>query len=197
MKREEAVGILLKSLSHTQYIHIKGVMDDPVEMWKKLKTAHRSQVANNHFHAIQKLLNIQKEDAESLTDYITWINTTTNDLKALAPSALTVQNIIDKIGVHVAIAGLNQIKYSTFTSSLLLIGMLDCTTVSTAFQNEDMKRQANLVSSGTALTIARGKKTTIQTCMACKKRGHPADQCWIVHPELRPAQLRHDGKSAN
>ena len=40
LKREEATGILLISLSHTQYIHIEGVMDNPIEMWKRLRTAH-------------------------------------------------------------------------------------------------------------------------------------------------------------
>ena len=78
LKREETAGILLKSLSHTRYVHIEGVIDNPVEMWKRLRMAHWSQVENSRYHAMQKLLTIWKEDAESLTDYITHINTATN-----------------------------------------------------------------------------------------------------------------------
>lgn len=40
LKREEAARILLRSLSPTQFVHVEGMMDDPVEMWKKLKAAH-------------------------------------------------------------------------------------------------------------------------------------------------------------
>jgi hypothetical protein len=36
LKREEAAGIILNSLTPTQYVHIEGMMDDPVKMWNKL-----------------------------------------------------------------------------------------------------------------------------------------------------------------
>ena len=71
LKQEEAAGIILKSLTPTQYVHIEGIMDNPIEMWNRLRAVHRSQVANSHFHAMQKLLSIWKEDGELLTDYIT------------------------------------------------------------------------------------------------------------------------------
>ena len=109
LKKEEAAGIHLKSLSPMQGIHVEGIMDDPVEMWKRLKATHQSQNANNHFHAMQKLLGIHKEYAESLTDYITHVNSATNNLIALVPNMLTVQNIIDEIGIHAVIAGLDHI----------------------------------------------------------------------------------------
>ena len=77
---------------------------------------------------------MHKVDTESLTDYITHINTTTNDLIALVPSTLcTMQNIIDKISIHTAITGLDQAKYGAFTFSLLLISTLDHTTMAMAF----------------------------------------------------------------
>jgi gag-polypeptide of LTR copia-type len=132
-KREKAAGILLGSLSHTQYIHIEGIMDDPIAMWKKLKDAHRSQIANGRYHAIQKLLRIQKDDTESLTEYFSHITSATNDLIALAPSTLTATDIINEIGVHAAISGLDQTEYGMFTSSLLLLGDLDHGKVATAF----------------------------------------------------------------
>ena len=80
LKRDEATGIILKSLTPTRYIHIKGIMDNPIKMWNRLRAMHWLQVANSHFHAMQKLLSIWREDGELLTDYITWINTATNDL---------------------------------------------------------------------------------------------------------------------
>lgn len=133
LKKEEAAGILLKSLSPMQYVHIEGIMDDPIVTWKRLRAAHQSQVANSCFHTVQKLLNMCKDNTESLTDYITCINTTTNDLIVLAPSTLIMQNIINEIGIHVALMGLDQTKYRAFTSSLLLISTLDCTTMAMVF----------------------------------------------------------------
>jgi transposase InsO family protein len=188
LKREEAAGIILRSLAPTQYVHVEGIMDDPVEMWNRLRSAHRSQVANSRFHAMQKLLSIRKDDVESLTDYITRINTATNDLIALAPSTLTVQNIIDEVGIHAAITGLDHVDYGAFTSSLLLLGTLDRAAIATAFRNEDLKRQASSTSSTAALSAAQKKRSGITTCSVCKKRGHLADRCWIAHPELRPVR---------
>ena len=94
-------------------------MDDLVDMWKRLRTAHQSQVATSQFHAMQKLLSIQREDTKSPTDYVTHTNSAMNDLIALAPSTLTIQNIIDEIGIHAAIAWLDQAKYGAFTLSPL------------------------------------------------------------------------------
>ena len=83
LKREQAAGIILRSLSMSQHIHVKGIMDDPIAMWKKLRSSHRAQVANSRYHAIQKLLSIHKDEMECLIDYVTRVNTATNDLIAL------------------------------------------------------------------------------------------------------------------
>lgn len=92
---------------------------------------------------MQKLLTICKDDTESLTDYVTHINVTTNDLIALMPSMLIVQNIMDEVGIHAEIMGLNQIEYGAFTSSLLLISTLDHAIISTAFCNKDLNLQGS------------------------------------------------------
>ena len=194
LKREEATGILLKSLLPMQYVHVEGVMDDPIEMWKKLRAAHWLQIANSCFHAMQKLLSIWKDDTESLTDYITHINAATNDLIALTLSTLTIQNIVDEVSIHATITGLNQVEYGAFTSSLLLISTLDCTTISTAFHNEDLKHQVSSASTAAALVTTWGKKPPIPMYTVCRKWGHPADCCWIAHPNLKPMQKGEENK---
>ena len=123
LKQEEAASIILKSLTSTQYVHIKGIMDDPIEMWNRLRSAHQSQVVNSQFHAMQKLLSIWKDNGE-LMDYITQINTATNDLISLALSILTVQNVIDEIGIHATIAGLDHDEYGAFTSSYCSVSLI-------------------------------------------------------------------------
>jgi gag-polypeptide of LTR copia-type len=133
LKREEAAGIILNSLTPTQYVHIEGMMDDPVKMWNKLRSSHHSQEANSRYHSMQKLLSIHKEDSESLSDYITHVNSATNDLMALAPTTLTISDIVNEIGVHAAMSGLNHTEYGSFTSLLLLLGKLDRGTITTAF----------------------------------------------------------------
>ena len=135
---------------------------------------------------MQKLLSIWKEDGELLTDYITQINTATNDLISLVLSTLAVQNTINEIGIHAAIAGLDHVKYGAFTSSILLLSTLDQAAISTAFQNEDLKCQASAASSAAALLAVSKKRNNIVTCAVCKKQGHTVDQCWIGHLELKP-----------
>ena len=104
------------------------------------------------------------------------------------PSTLTVQNVIDEIGIHTAIARLDHVKYGAFTSSILLLGTLDQAAISTAFQNEDLKCQASSASAAAALSAVSKKRNNIITCAICKKQGHTVDQCWIVHLELKPCQ---------
>lgn len=81
---------------------------------------------------MQKVLSICKEEEESLTDYITHINTVTNNLITLAPSMLTIQNI-NEIGIHAVITRLDHVEYSTFTSSILLLSTLDHAAITMAF----------------------------------------------------------------
>ena len=133
LKREEAAGIILKSLKPSQYIHVENRMDDPVSMWRNLKSAHQSQVTNSRFFAIQRLLSSQKEETESLTEFATQVNSTFSELKALIPSNLTVADIIDEISIHAAVTGLDKAEYGSFVSSLLLLGTLDCSTLTSAF----------------------------------------------------------------
>ena len=92
-------------------------------------------------------------DLDNLT-VATHINSATNDHIALALSTLTVQNVIDEIGIHTAIAGLDHIEYGPFTSSIPLLGILNHNTIATAFCNEDLKHQASSASSAAALSMA-------------------------------------------
>ena len=166
LKREEAAGIILKSLEPSQYVHIESQMDDPVSMWKNLRSAHQSQVANSRFFAIQKLLSSQKEETESLTEFATRINSTSSELKALIPSNLSVTDIIDEISIHAAVTGLDEAEYGSFVSSLLLLGTLNRSTLMSAFRNEDIKHQ---VASSTATALAaRAHKGNRPTCSTCK-----------------------------
>lgn len=147
LKREEAAGIILKSLEPSQYVHVENQMDNPMSMWKNLKAAHQSQVTNSRFFAIQKLLSSQKEDTEMLTEYATWINSASSELKALVPGTLTVTDIINKVSIHAAVTGLDETEYGVFVSSLLLLRTLNRATLMNAFRNEDIKRQVSSSSS--------------------------------------------------
>lgn len=52
LHKKEAVGIIIGSLSHTQYTYIKNEMEDPAAMWKTLKNMHHSWGANSCYHAM-------------------------------------------------------------------------------------------------------------------------------------------------
>ena len=171
-------------------------MDDPVSMWKNLKSAHQSQVANSCFFAIQKLLSAQKEDTEMLTEYATRINSASSELKALVPRTLTVTDIIDEVSIHAAVTGLDETEYGSFASSLLLLGTLNRTTLMNAFQNEDIKCQV-LSSTSAALAAGRTCRGNRVTCSTCKHVGHTTERCWIAHSELRPQRNADNKKNAN
>ena len=196
LKREEAAGIILKLLDPSQYVHVENQMDDPVSMWKNLKSVHQSQVANSRFFAIQKLLSAQKEDTETLTEYATRINSASSELKALVPSTLTVTDIIDEVSIHAAVTGLDKTEYGSFASSLLLLGTLNRTTLMNAFRNEDIKHQVSS-STSVALAASRTRRGNRVTCSTCKHIGHTTERCWIAHPELRPQRNADNRKNAN
>ena len=110
---------------------------------------------------------------------------------AQVPTTLTVEDIVNEIGIHTALTELDHKDYEAFTSSLLLFGKLDRATMVTAFQNENLKQQPSSNLQATALATASMKQNNsnaIATCSVCKKRGHVAEKSWIVHPELQLTQ---------
>ena len=127
-----------------------------------------------------------------LTDYITRINTVTNNLITLAPSMLTIQNIINEIGIHAVITRLDHVEYSTFTSSIFLLSTLDHAAITMAFWNEDLKHQASSASS-----VISKKKSNTMACTVCKRKGHTLDRCWVTHPELWPALRGEENRRGN
>ena len=76
LKKEEATGIIIRSLSHTQHIHIEGQMDDPIATWKSLKTAHQSQVTNSRYYAQKLFRHMQRE--YRITHGLHWLNQLSN-----------------------------------------------------------------------------------------------------------------------
>ena len=186
---ETAAGIILNSLDPSQYFHVEGMMDDPHGMWTALKAVYQTQKANSRFYAMQALLAIHKENTESLSDFITRVNTAGSNLKALIATTLTVNDVIDEMCIHSAITGLGEGEYDSFTSSVLMIDNIDRAKVTEAFRNEDVKR-STITASSSALaakatpTPKRGPGNGY-FCTKCNKAGHSLERCFIEHPELK------------
>lgn len=83
------------------------------------------------------------------------------------PGTLMIQSIIDEIGIHAAIAGLDHIEYGAFTSSILLLSTLDHVGLAMAFCNEDLKHQASSTSTAVALSAAQKKGGNMINCTVC------------------------------
>ena len=66
-----AVEEIFLSLESSQRVHVKGIMEDPVEMWKKLKSVHLQKHLITHFNAYDELFNIRLQENESLSSLMT------------------------------------------------------------------------------------------------------------------------------
>ena len=73
-----------------------------------------------------KIIRYMQDEGESLID------TATNDLIALTPSMLSIQTLIDEIGIHAAVTGLDYIEYGAFKSSILLLSTLNHASITMA-----------------------------------------------------------------
>ncbi|KAE9387480.1 hypothetical protein BT96DRAFT_948331 [Gymnopus androsaceus JB14] len=70
MKRDMAASIIVESLDTDQYIHIKGIDDDPLAMMETLRKYHTVKALGSLTSIYRKMMHTQKKDNISIENHI-------------------------------------------------------------------------------------------------------------------------------
>ena len=134
LDQEMAAGLIASTLEPGQRVHIQGLEDDPVKMWKALRRVHVQQQAGTRFNAYDALFNIRKESDESLQSLIARVTTAMQLCQNLRPSdgSYTLAKQDEELVIMTLIRAL-----PGFTSALLLQNNIDKAKVIEAFVTEE------------------------------------------------------------
>lgn len=219
---ERVSGEILKCLPNTQRHKYLPLGGDPPKLWEMLKSNNQTQSPVTRFHAVQRLLNLSQFEEESLTSFMDRVIHATDELYALIPIApagstptvtvttststtiatastpkpLTVQDLVQEIGIHAALNGIDNERFGPLISSILLMPSITRETVTLAFKNEEITRSSNAVNAHANAARTRppppratGNRDGIGknfTCNHCGKTGHSKARCWDLNTSQRP-----------
>jgi hypothetical protein len=119
MNKEKAAGEIFAHLSVSQQTHVKGKEDDPAAMWLALSTVHRQQVPGMRFTAYNNLFNVVKDADESLPSVAGRVMEALSEIKALRPSAFTINDLDEELALMAMLRSLARDQYAEFVNSLM------------------------------------------------------------------------------
>ena len=185
---DRATGELLLWIEDGQKTHVKGVEDDPVEIWKQLEAAHTSKRPLVRFNAYDDFFSIRMKEGEKMQQVAGRVDEAMQRIQSLRPDPFTIADLDKELTVLGMIRALPKETHAGFISSLLLLDKLEKATVLEAFRNEQTQRDRGesdssdyvLVSkqAAKAATMAPAKVAP-DTCAVCGK-AHPTDRCFIL-----------------
>ena len=120
IKAEKAAGEIYLLVENDQRVHFRGFEEDPIEMWKRLESAHLSKKPGARFNAYDDFFSIHKEDNESLMDIGVRIKKAMATIQNLCPSGFTIEKLDEELQCMALIRALPE-EYRYPTSSLLLL----------------------------------------------------------------------------
>jgi hypothetical protein len=82
-KSDSAAGWLYLMVEPDQTVHLEGIKDDAVKIWKKLESVHMVKRAGARFNAYDDLFSIRKKEDESLQSLINRIDGAVRTVKNL------------------------------------------------------------------------------------------------------------------
>ena len=199
-KAEKAAGWIITLTNPDQRVHIKGLEDDPVQMWKKLETVHIVKQTGTRFNSYDIFFGIRKKEDESLVALTTRISGAMQDIQSLRPDAFTLDMLDEELFCMTMIRSLPE-DYNNLVTSLLLKGTLDKNTIIQAFQTEENQRQHRATSESTSSTVKALAATSSphihksqdKECDFCGYHGHTIDNCW----KFQKAQKEEKKKTAD
>ena len=191
-KAEDAVASICLAIDSSQSVHVKNITD-PMEIWKKLEEVYepKTRTALNQlarrFHELK-----YREGAETMQEFVN-----------------RAQQIVDQLAEHgykmseldVTSVLLNSLpeSYSTIVSILEDKEDLSTNAVISKILDEARKRTAiDGAQPSTAFTSQGGKRLQNQIkksnsnlkCTYCNGTRHVEADCWLKHPEKRPAKMQ-------
>ena len=90
-KAEKAAGWIITLIKHDQRVHIKGMDDDPILMWKKLQQVHVVKQAGARFNSYDTFFSIRKQEDESLASLAARIDEAMQKIQSLRPDNFSLE----------------------------------------------------------------------------------------------------------
>jgi len=189
--KDRAAGTIMLWLEQDQKVHVSGIRDDPIAMWKKLESVHQAQRPGNRFNAYDDLFSIRKLEGESLQSLVNRVESAMQNIKNLRPVTFTLDHLDDELCSMAMIRALPE-EYSSFTSSLMLLDKLDKATLQQAFHTEETQRRRRAEIEGASIALAKSHHSL--HCTFCKKDGHVMKRCYAFIRAQAKASKHMDQK---
>ncbi|KAJ3751993.1 hypothetical protein EV360DRAFT_89175, partial [Lentinula raphanica] len=69
-KRDEAAAVIVERIDPDQYVHIKGIDDDPLAMWEALASYHTVKGLGSVVSVYKRLMATRKDDSVSISAHV-------------------------------------------------------------------------------------------------------------------------------
>jgi hypothetical protein len=140
--QEKACGDMMKFLSPSQRVHVKGKKGDGPGMWAALVAIHPQQALGTRFSAYNELFSIVKSPSESLTNISAGVSDTMGHIQELRPQGFDIKKLVKEIELMAMLRALPCAEFGKFTLSLMRNKKLDLAIASAAFHVEQVKGNA-------------------------------------------------------
>jgi hypothetical protein len=140
--QEKACGDMMKFLSPSQRVHVKGKEGDGPGMWAALVAIHLQQAPGTRFSAYNELFSIVKSPSESLTNVSARVSDAMGHIQELCPQGFDIKKLDKEIELMAMLRALPRAEFGGFTSSLMRNEKLDLAIASAAFHVEQVERNA-------------------------------------------------------
>ena len=136
-KADRPCSILTLGVEQSQRVHFQTVKDNPIKIWKALKSAHVHKQPGTRFNVYNNFFSIRKEENKSLQALMACIDESMHKMQNLCPNNFDLQKLDEELTCMAMIHALPE-DYANFMSSILLLGSLDKSMLQDAFHAEEM-----------------------------------------------------------
>jgi len=193
-RSDQAAGMLYLMVEPEQRIHLQGIEEDPVKIWRKLEQVHLIKKAGSRFNAYDDLFSIRKHSDETLQELVNRIESAMQRIKNLRSDAFTLNQLDQELQVMAMLRSLPE-EYNHFVSSLLIQEKLEKSTVLEAFQTYQTQQQRrsdadNINAKALAASNQKSasKKFIDKQCNFCNMKGHLESDCFRYKAFKKQAQ---------
>ena len=206
--RDQAVGEIRRHIA-PELRSVALNSTDPESILEAIKTTYGASSFATRHNALQALLAIRQESAESVAVFIAHAREGLRFLQSTrppsapiptpVPGATPLYSLQDSDKELLISVLLNGTRYSTLTTSLLALSELTVQQVEDALKNEEAHRVGAAAAAAAAATPA---VTAVSgyTCTFCGKGGHPVERCWKFEEYSKKAKedvSKESGTSKN
>jgi len=181
-RRDKALATIVLTLD-PELIYLIGDAEDPIKVWKELENTYQKKSVANKFSLRKKLINTKFQTGTSLQNHAKIFSETYSSLAAIG------EPLDNDDKVFYLLCSLPESFDMVVTTIENCEKLPDFQVVLQKLLAHEKKieERKNDSESSNALIIKKDKNK--RKCNHCKKIGHFAKQCWILHPELKKPRL--------